>query len=234
MNGLSSVCKLESILKLLQANINWPSAARESRGSRPKECRHVDKASRGRHRLGNSLVTSRHFMDQRIRRPPCREVGLLSWIAFAALLSGCASERPVVAPGEGSPVQARELIDRSLPHSLSDRAGWTADLYAGFTVLAIEPTHENICAVVAVIEQESGFRVDPVVPNLPAVAWREIDERAAHAGVPRMLLHGMLQLPSSTGRSYSDRIDGARTEKRCRCISCSPKPMRRRDPIRIP
>ena len=131
----------------------------------------------------------------------------------AALLSSCAGERRVAAPPSISPAAAHELIDRSLPRPLPDRAGWTADLYAGFTVLSIGPTRENVCAVVAVIEQESGFRVDPAVPNLPAIAWREIDERAAHAGVPRMVLHGVLQLQSSTGRSYADRIDSARTEK---------------------
>jgi hypothetical protein len=96
---------------------------------------------------------------------------------------------------------------------VSDRAGWVADIHAGFTELAIEPTRERVCAVVAVTEQESGFRVDPVVPGLGAIAWREIDSRADHAGVPRMVVHGVLQLKSSTGRSYSDRIDTARTEK---------------------
>jgi hypothetical protein len=105
------------------------------------------------------------------------------------------------------------MIERSLPRTASDRAGWTADMYAAFTVLGIEPTHENVCAVVAVIEQESGFRVDPVIPGLPAIAWREIDTRAEHAGVPRLIVHTALQLKSPTGRSYSDRIDSARTEK---------------------
>jgi Protein of unknown function (DUF1615) len=79
--------------------------------------------------------------------------------------------------------------------------------------LGIEPTHESICAVVAVIEQESGFHVDPVIPGLPAIAWREIDSRAERAGVPRLIVHTALQLASPTGRSYSDRIDSARTEK---------------------
>ena len=131
---------------------------------------------------------------------------------FAALLTSCASERPA-APALTRPAEARVLIDRSLPGGVSDRAGWVTDIYAGFRLLGIEPTREHVCAVVAVTEQESGFRVDPVVPRLGTIAWREIDSRAEHAGIPRMVVHGVLQLKSSTGRSYSDRIDSARTEK---------------------
>jgi hypothetical protein len=134
-------------------------------------------------------------------------------LGLAALLSGCAGQRPVVAPISARPVPARQVIDRALPHSVTDRAGWSADIYAGFAVLDIEPTRENVCAVVAVIEQESGFHVDPRVPGLPAIAWREIDERATRAGVPRIVLHSVLQLPSANGRSYGERIDRARTEK---------------------
>jgi hypothetical protein len=133
---------------------------------------------------------------------------------FAALLASCASERPVAtAPAPSRPADARELIDRSLPAGVSDRAGWITDIHTGFTLLGIEPTHEHICAVVAVTEQESGLRVDPLVPGLGSIAWCEIDSRAERAGVPRMVVHGVLQLKSSTGRSYSDRIDSARTEK---------------------
>jgi hypothetical protein len=129
-----------------------------------------------------------------------------------ALLAGCAGQRQNDFPA-ANPAQARDLIERSLPTSVADRAGWTADMYSAFTVLGVAPTRENVCAVIAVIEQESGFRVDPVIPGLPAIAWREIDERAAHAGIPRMIVHGVLDLESPTGRSYGDRIDSAKTEK---------------------
>lgn len=136
----------------------------------------------------------------------------LYWITLAAALAGCASDRRA-APSDVDPAQTRRLIERSLPDGVTDREGWTADLYAGFAILGIEPGRQNVCAVIAVIEQESGFRVDPVIPGLPAIAWKEIDERAARAGIPRLVLHGVLQLTSPTGRSYSARIDGARTEK---------------------
>src|SRR5258708_2203020 len=105
----------------------------------------------------------------------CRTGRALRMLVGAALLASCASERPMPAnaPPALSPAQGRALIDRALPPAVPDRAGWVTDLYAGFAAQAIQPSHEDVCAVVAVIEQESGFRVNPVVPGLGAIAWRE-------------------------------------------------------------
>jgi hypothetical protein len=125
-------------------------------------------------------------------------------------LSSCASRPPAPAV---NPAESRALIDRSLPRNLSDRAGWVSDLYDAFAALELTPSRENVCAVVAVTAQESGFRVDPLVPDLGAIAWREIDRRAEHAGVPVGIVHEVLKLDSPTGESYGDRIEHARTEK---------------------
>jgi hypothetical protein len=136
-------------------------------------------------------------------------------LIFAAmdLLAGCASEPPAPKPAEISPAEARGNIQKSLPHAVSDRSGWVADIQAAFAESSISATRENTCAVAAVIEQESGFHVNPVIPGLPAIAWREIDRRSEAAGVPRVVVHTALQLKSSSGRSYGDRIDSAKTEK---------------------
>ena len=133
--------------------------------------------------------------------------------AITAWVASCVGGPQTAAPPSRSPAQARRMIEGFVPHTAADRAGWAADIYAAFGVLGVEPTRENVCAVVAVTEQESGFRVDPAVPGLPAIAWREIDGRAEHAGVPRIAVHTALELKSPTGRSYGDRIDSARTEK---------------------
>jgi hypothetical protein len=151
---------------------------------------------------------------RRFLRRALRCGAAISMCGITALLMCCASGPPPVAvPPPMTPVQARAEIQKSIPRTVPDRAGWAADLQAAFTVLGIDPSRENICAVVAVIEQESGFRVDPVIPRLPTIAWREIDSRAEHAGVPRIAVHTALQLTSPTGRTYSERIDAARTEK---------------------
>jgi Protein of unknown function (DUF1615) len=134
-------------------------------------------------------------------------------VMLTVLSAGCASGPPAASPQAISPSRARAMMDASVPRTASDRESWVADMYGAFTALSIEPSRENICAVAAVIAQESGFRVDPTIPNLPAIAWKEIDQRAERAGVPPFLVHTALKLTSSTGRTYAERIDGARTEK---------------------
>ena len=136
-------------------------------------------------------------------------LGACSSLAF--LLMSCApgSRFARHAPA----VDVRAVIDSALPVALSDRAGWTADIASGFIKLGLPPTRENACAVVAVIEQESGFRVDPVIPGLGRLALSTIDERAARAGVPLALVHAALDIKSSDGRTYRARIRAAATER---------------------
>jgi hypothetical protein len=110
-------------------------------------------------------------------------------------------------------VDIRAVIDSALPAAVSDRAGWTADIAMSITKLGLPPTRENACAVVAVIEQESAFQADPVIPGLGKLALRTIDERAARAGVPLPLVHAALDLKSTDGRTYRARLRTARTEK---------------------
>jgi Protein of unknown function (DUF1615) len=132
-------------------------------------------------------------------------------LSAAAILAGCASAPP--ATPLLSPADSRAMIDRALPRNLNDRSGWLNDIYAAFSVLTIQSSHENVCAVVSIIQQESSFQVDPVIPGLGAIAAKEIDSRAARAHVPLMIVHGVLDLKSAGGRSYAQRIDRARTEK---------------------
>jgi hypothetical protein len=136
-----------------------------------------------------------------------------SLLLASLLLAACAGEQRSEQPPPVKTADAKAQIEQSLPRGVADRAGWTTDIYGAFTVLTITPSRENVCAVVAVIEQESGFRVDPVVPGLGSIARKEIDSRAARAHVPQLLVNGVLQLKSSDGRTYGERIDAARTEK---------------------
>lgn len=134
-----------------------------------------------------------------------------SAVAALVLLAGCATQKP--APPSRRPADVRAEIVRLMPASAKDRSGWATDITAAFAALGIEPGTQNLCATLAVIEQESTFTVDPAVPNLGKVARAEIDRRAEQHHVPQLLVRGALALKSSNGQSYADRIAAVRTER---------------------
>ena len=67
-----------------------------------------------------------------------------------------------------------------------------------------------MCAVLAVAEQVSGYRADPSVPGLAAIAKLEIEQRVARAGMPGLAARAALALRSPDGRSYRDRMTRSR------------------------
>jgi len=142
----------------------------------------------------------------------CRTVQrFLMFVVAAMALAGCASGPTSNAPAKPDEVRAR--IVALLPASVPDRAGWAVDIYGAFAALGIEPSTPHVCQVLAVAEQESGYRADPTVPDLGRIAREELERRADRAGVPRLLLNGALQLKSPDSRTWAERIDAAKTEK---------------------
>jgi len=137
-------------------------------------------------------------------------MGPRSWLVVLLVAAGCAAPPPAKPPMSAS--EGRALVARHLPAKLAERSGWAADIYAAFATLNIPVTPSNICAAVAITEQESGFQVDPPIPNLGAIAWKEIDKQRERAGIPKLVLQAALALPSTNGKTYSERIDAARTE----------------------
>ncbi|MEO5732268.1 MAG: DUF1615 domain-containing protein [Rubrivivax sp.] len=131
---------------------------------------------------------------------------------LAALLAGCASDAPPLRPLP-NPAEVRARIVERMPASVPDRAGWATDIQAALAALKIDPNESNLCAVLAVTAQESGFVVDPKVPGMARIAWAEIDRRAEGLGLPATLLHLALKLDSPNGKTYADRIDAAKTER---------------------
>lgn len=136
-------------------------------------------------------------------------------VVLITLLSGCATVEDSPPPPSDRPLTAAEgraRVARLLPGSVKDRSGWATDIYAAFASLDLAPSPENICAVIAVTEQESGFQVDPVVPGLAGIARTELDRRRESAGIPRFALDAALALPSANGKSYGERLDAVRSE----------------------
>jgi hypothetical protein len=142
-----------------------------------------------------------------------RSFRLALTVVVAAALAGCAVERREAPAPQRRPADIRAELLQLLPPTLADRNGWATDILAAFQVLQLDASTSNLCAALAVTEQESSWRVDPPVPNLPKIAWAEIEKRADRLGVPMLLVRGALLLDSPTGKSYSERIDSVKTER---------------------
>ena len=137
-----------------------------------------------------------------------RRLGLIA--AASALLAACAVP-PRTPPVDPDAVRAR--IRALMPATAQGNEGWAIDTYAAFESLGLPATPENLCGVLAVIDQETNFQVDPEVPGLAAIARREIDARAASRGIPKFMVSAALSLRSPDGRSYGERLEQARTER---------------------
>ena len=138
-------------------------------------------------------------------------LGAASCLASLALVGGCATRSPL-SEAPPTPAEVRARIVTLLPAATRDRPGWAADIQAAFAALEIEPASENLCAVLAVTEQESTFDADPAVPGLARIARAEIDKRAASHHIPKFAVAAALTLKSPNGKRYDERIAGIRTE----------------------
>lgn len=146
-----------------------------------------------------SLLTACTSIDEVKTRPPADMAGGTS--AQTAWPTGMDEK------------QTRARIAHLFPAGIKDKTAWAGDLYATFQHLQIPHTPQSYCAVMAVIEQESSFQADPVVPGLPDIVWRELEQRGAKYGIPKLLISAAMLKSSPDGRSYQKRIDALKTEK---------------------
>lgn len=124
------------------------------------------------------------------------------------LLASCSEpERPA------TPAEIRATLERLMPAHVPDRAGWATDIQFAFAALEIRPVTPNLCAVLAVIEQESGFKANPAVPGLAKIARGEIERRAAQRHIPAFVVGAALTFDSPNGQTYEQRLATVRTEK---------------------
>ena len=75
------------------------------------------------------------------------------------------------------PEMEAEQIKKVIPARVNDRQSWAQDIFDIMQELSIPKTKQNVCSVVAVVDQESNFVADPTVPGLGEKAVQEINSR---------------------------------------------------------
>ena len=124
-------------------------------------------------------------------------------------LAGCAHRAETPEPLSVDEVEAL------LPAKLGDGAGWAADVVAALETNRLPVDLEHACSVIAVAEQESGFKADPPVPNLPAIARKALEAKSGKLGPlgPSALQTLLSAKAPGTKKTFDQRIDGLRTEQ---------------------
>jgi len=127
-------------------------------------------------------------------------------VSLAICLGGCDENAP-------TPTEVRRQLKQLIPASVEDRDAWATDIQYAVKALEIEPTPQNLCAILAITEQESTYTANPSVPGLGKIALKEIQVRAADKHVPAFAVRAALQFKSPNGDSWETRIGAVRTEK---------------------
>ncbi|MEQ1504171.1 MAG: DUF1615 family protein [Myxococcota bacterium] len=116
------------------------------------------------------------------------------------------------APDPGLPLDAIEALVRP---DVKDRAGWAGDVRSGLLTAGMTPDASNVCQVLAVIEQESGYAADPAVPGLGRIARAEIEAKLSPLGPLSGLGADWLlsAKPEGQTKTFGERLDAAKTER---------------------
>ena len=75
------------------------------------------------------------------------------------------------------PEMKAEQIKKVLPPRVNNRESWSQDIFDIMQQLSIPKSKQNVCSIVAVVDQESNFVADPAVPGLGQKAVQEINTR---------------------------------------------------------
>ncbi len=128
-------------------------------------------------------------------------------VIFAPWPAALAAEPPALSPPD-----VTRLIT-AIEKTVKEPLGWAADLLDVMQLHDIPASQENICAAIAVIDQESNFVADPAVAGLGKIS--EAALRAKMDRLPvlgRLALHFLETTPTPED-NYLARISSAHTER---------------------
>jgi uncharacterized protein DUF1615 len=140
------------------------------------------------------------------------------WPALLVVAAATACHEPPPPP----PLPARPppplgvaQVKAAFPDGVVDPAGWTKDLLSAFAEAGVVPDATRVCAVVAVLQQESGFQADPPVANLGTLVRTRLHEEAEKYGPvgPAALEQLLARRAPGDRRTFEQRIRRLRTER---------------------
>lgn len=126
------------------------------------------------------------------------------------LLWMMACEKEITDPG--LPVeQIASLVRQDVPQ----KPEWASAVRSALVSAGMVPNLSNACQVLAIIEQESGYKADPPVPGLAKVVRAEVDAKFEKLGLLAKPVREMVlsPIPEGSNRSFDEQLSAVKTER---------------------
>jgi hypothetical protein len=134
------------------------------------------------------------------------KTALLSTLSFLIGFTAASAQ-------ENATVYQTVRMIKAAEKSVVDPQGWAIDLLDVLQLHEFPQSRENVCAAIAVIDQESGFVADPVVPGLGKLSETALREKFGKVPVAGSLALQWLENNPSKQASFMVRIRNAKTER---------------------
>lgn len=106
---------------------------------------------------------------------------------------------------------SEENVTRLISDRVPNRSDWAKDILKVFTALNLPASPSNVCSVLAVIQQESGFQANPAVNGMHRIILSELESKYGEYGKQAVKI--MLDVTSPGERqTYWGRLMTAKTE----------------------
>jgi hypothetical protein len=108
--------------------------------------------------------------------------------------------------------QTRRLISLAQP-KLVDPAGWATDILWALQFSGIPLAAENVCAMIATVDQESNFKANPPVEGLGRRSLKALNAKLDGSDFKSLVLRSLFAADPSIKKNLFDRLRRARTER---------------------
>ena len=130
---------------------------------------------------------------------------------LVALWSACSASSAAEPPALTAPAVARLIT--AAEKNVKDPQGWADDLLDVLKLHDLSASKENICAAIAIIDQESSFVANPAVAGLGKISEKALRTKMDKVPVLGRLALRFLEIEPSPADNYLARIRAARTER---------------------
>lgn len=155
-----------------------------------------------------------YFMTDAItaaRSPLQSSVHVIVLLLASILLSACGS-MPVTEPSGLSSPQIHQLVHQTSSNKQTEPA-WANSIRHALLDLELGVTERNVCAAIAIIDQESSFHADPAVPGISKLLQKKLDAARKNNLLLAQLIKLRLDSQAANGRTFRQNIAQIRTEK---------------------